>query len=170
MELFTCTRHKGDLTLTAQGCAQMWRRAQQQKLEPGLMPSPCRGCAIGAAHAGEKLPELRLPSEVDRICSRCHRPSPRFIYGRLCVSCFNREREWIKGKNAKGTRPTRMKPLAPVSIACLVESSVSEITVPLATGILEAALSCLRKEQRPVLFARPVPRAVGCQMSMFGGI
>lgn len=170
MELFTCTRQRGDLTLTPHGCAQMWRRALHQKLEPGMMPSPCRGCAIGAAHAGEKLPELRAPSVVDGICCRCHRGAMRVIYGRLCVSCFNREREWIKGKNAKGTRPTRMQPLVPVSIACLVESVAAEVTLPLATGILEAALSFLRKEQRPVLFARPMPRAVGYQMSMFGGV
>jgi hypothetical protein len=39
------------------------------------------------------------------ICPRCRRGGSRMIGGRLCVSCWNREREVKIGRNAKNTRP-----------------------------------------------------------------
>src|SRR5690606_2664063 len=41
-----------------------------------------------------------------RPCTRCEVGSFRLVSGRLCPSCYNRQREWIVGRNAKGGKPT----------------------------------------------------------------
>lgn len=94
-------------TLSVEACAANWRRAHAG--EEGCQWR-CKGCKIGALHAGETAANLWF-GHGQTICARCHRGAVRLIGGDLCVSCYNREREWRMGANAKGRFPTKMKPL-----------------------------------------------------------
>ncbi len=50
-------------------------------------------------------------------CARWTKYSARLINGRFCISCYNRNREALVGKNAKGSRPALCDRLHPVSVA-----------------------------------------------------
>ena len=79
-------------TLSAANCADNWKHRRCLA---------CNGCPIGAEHAGENpAPPVRarLP------CVRCGRSDLRLLSRCLCISCYNREREAVKGRNAKGIR------------------------------------------------------------------
>lgn len=113
-ELFTCLRHTGNLRLTPAACAGMWRRGR--RAGPIDLVHKCRGCPIGARNAGIKEAEIESTLTSDQIaaagtCIRCGKPSQRLIGRTLCVSCFNRCSEWLRGYNAKGTFPNRATPL-----------------------------------------------------------
>lgn len=105
-ELFDCPRHAGNLRLTASACAQMWRRgktaAKWDRLEP------CKGCRIGAEHAGEPLP----PEGEDHgeRCIWCGKTqySRRLAHGMFCVSCWNRMLECAKGRFRRDKPPVQM--------------------------------------------------------------
>lgn len=89
-------------TLQVQKCAEMWREANGKT--PPERLAKCRNCPIGAAHAGEASFEVSV-LRGSGICSRCHRGGMRLIGGDICVSCWNRQREVIRGFNAKGKPP-----------------------------------------------------------------
>lgn len=89
---FDCARLRASLSPNA--CAINWSRA-----EPG---SSCAGCPIGAAHAGKPLAP---PPQLHPPCLRCGQNGRRLIGGVLCCSCFNRQREAILARNAKGSPP-----------------------------------------------------------------
>lgn len=85
--------------------------------------SACRFCPIGAAHSG-KVDPLRAPSTSAKVsiigrpdsstrCTRCGRSDLRIIHsgGGVCISCWNRQREWTLGRNARGTEPKTFVPL-----------------------------------------------------------
>jgi hypothetical protein len=60
------------------------------------------------------------------VCSRCGCGSARrLIGGTRCVSCYNREREFVRGRNRKGTRPT-MAPLYARTVRYAVEGGAIE--------------------------------------------
>lgn len=84
---------------------------------------------------------MREPRVRSPICVRCHQPSVRrLIYGNLCISCANRQFEYIRGRNAKGTVPIKHPPLQVVTM--LAESG--GILLPFAyygTGLIEALLA-----------------------------
>ena len=74
--------------------------------------SACRFCPIGAMHSG-KTDTLQAASTSARVriigspnsdtrCTRCGRSDLRIIHsgGGLCISCWNRQREWTLGRNA----------------------------------------------------------------------
>ena len=98
VELFHCKPLHA--SLTAEACAR--RHAQQEDY-------PCADCQTGALHAarlGIKVIRDKARAAHTRPCCRCGRHELRLIGARLCVSCLNREREWIRGRNAKGNPPT----------------------------------------------------------------
>jgi hypothetical protein len=67
----------------------------------------CRGCPIGAAHAGAQHIHYSTLFGQE-ICPRCRRGGLRMIRNRLCVSCYNRRREIRAGRNGRGNRPTEL--------------------------------------------------------------
>ena len=83
-------------TLQPTHCAANWRA--------GRDGSACRGCRIGATHAGQ--PDAPPPVS-SRICCRCGTASQRIIGGVFCVGCYNRARECIRQENRKGFFPWR---------------------------------------------------------------
>jgi hypothetical protein len=67
----------------------------------------CTGCSIGATHSGKAIQTSPDVAHRSGECIRCRRQDVRRqIAGALCVPCYNREREVLKGRNAKGAYPT----------------------------------------------------------------
>lgn len=91
-------------------CVQRWRGASHRQSERLIL---CRRCPIGAAHArpdpacaGER-PAATQSAVRAELCLRCGRPASRLIRGELCPSCSNREAEWRRGANGRGSKPTK---------------------------------------------------------------
>lgn len=113
LQVFTCDRLS--CVLTKEACAANYTRTNA--------PISCKGCPIGAAHAGGQRYRnesgIHTASELalGLSCVRCERNehtatrfTARFRLVRnhtLCISCVNREYECVKGKNSKGATPVR---------------------------------------------------------------
>lgn len=104
--MFACERQPGNLKLTRASCAALWRR--------GLLPDAdesmawhCRGCEVGARHAGA----AEKPAPRARRCVRCGDGGVKIVGGILCISCYNRQAEFAKGCNGKGKAPVDFQPL-----------------------------------------------------------
>lgn len=106
LQMFECPHHAGRLRLSVPACAEQWRRAAAAEREDPMYH--CRGCAIGAAHAGESP---RVVVNRHR-CVRCGSRSTRLIgHGCLyCPSCYNRQREYVLGANGRGGTPIQYHP------------------------------------------------------------
>lgn len=87
-------------TLAVGDCAKRWLDAKHVGPESRL--HRCRGCPLGAVHAGHADEPQAFKSKV---CARCTVPSFRLIKGNLCPSCYNRERELRKGAVAYVAQP-----------------------------------------------------------------
>jgi len=106
LELFTCPKYPGELRLTSRACAQSWRKALHPV--PGEPAAICHGCTIGAEYAGESVAACRTDDGLNQLCVRCTRYASRFVFGVVCVSCYNREREIAINRNARGKPPVRL--------------------------------------------------------------
>lgn len=100
-------------TLSTQACADRWNAAPSA--------TTCCGCHIGREHHARTAPGAAMGPKVrDRSheCLRCHRIGLRLIqqFG-VCVSCYNREREWHIGRNAKDKPPAHFEPLNIIAVA-----------------------------------------------------
>lgn len=153
MPLFLCPRHPGGLRLTENGCANGWRRAK--KLRGGC----CLGCAIGARHAGAAVEASRPAAAADRLCGRCLGLARRLVYGRICVSCANRDYELRKGKNAKGRAPVKARAVFPMTICFLRldEKAIVCRSYDRVASLIEAEVGTVRREGGTVYFSRCRP-------------
>jgi len=106
MELFLCPKIPGKLTLSDVSCANQYRASQTKDWRYRL--PHCVDCQIGAKNAGM---DVGAPFQHKAVCVRCGSGDGRMVMGRLCMSCYNREREWRLGKNAKGGVPREYRPL-----------------------------------------------------------
>lgn len=108
LEVFDCGDQEA--TLTRRGCAGRWERAQAKRKRRGDDPEAwdalgaCRTCPLGALHAGRD-PTISSPDYGSDQCPRCGFGTTRMVGNRVCVSCYNREAEYLKGRNARGNRP-----------------------------------------------------------------
>ena len=117
--LFRCERRAASLTIKA--CSGFYSKANTGKIEPYDTAYKCRACPIGAAHAsGGAVPDKVSTAKADfqaaqdewsNVCPRCRRQSTRIVGGKLCVSCYNRQREVKVGKNRKGNPPRELPKL-----------------------------------------------------------
>ncbi|WP_050577318.1 hypothetical protein [Pseudomonas cremoricolorata] len=125
-------------TMSTTDCAS--RHAQATAGDERMLA--CRFCPIGAVHAGKDDPlqaasasaKVRIvgrPDNEDR-CTRCGRGGLRLIHsgGEICVSCWNRQREWRIGKNAKGTAPKTFTPLRTRRVGLIVDGEPCYRLVP----------------------------------------
>ncbi len=104
-DLFRCTTWRATLSIPA--CAGRWREAQTAKAERAEQLRLCRQCPTGAAHAGEKFIH-RATVYGNNVCPRCRRGTTRrMVSNRVCLTCYNRQREVLVGKNAKGSAPLK---------------------------------------------------------------
>ena len=160
-EYFGCSRLSA--TLNRDSCASMWRQANSSG-QVTTRHEKCKGCLIGALHAGESSEISTSMLMGKRICARCHKLSRRFVQNDICVSCYNRQREWLRGRNARGTKPIKQKPLHPVSVPYMAgnevhvpKAALSESTVEMITRILRDS----RKEVTFGFFKRALANGIG---------
>jgi hypothetical protein len=165
---FACNRYG---TMSPEACARNYRSAPDA-IRSGRLEA-CLGCAIGRRHAGEQVHTVpasaTTAARAKPACLRCRRSgrehSSRLI-GRMrlirehtiCVSCYNREREVLRGKNAKGAPPRKWAGLYFTQVSC-VKNAQAQRRVALAVPVLdriEAALLMLRRDGvQSVYFAAP---------------
>lgn len=143
---FRCDRLRAKLPVHS--CAQMWRQANHKHDENRMS---CRCCPIGAAHAGETAASLS-PMRGTLICARCHRRANRLVSKHICVSCKNREYEWLKGRNAKGSKPVKLKSLDPRTMQYLHGDELRTLHLPLSLDIEELMVAALRDSAQRVRF------------------
>src|SRR5574343_1497278 len=139
LDTFACHRHSGKLTLTPGACASMWRRGKAAR--PFDSVWACKGCAVGAGHAGE--PESASPAVApDTVCVRCGSIGRRMIRSQgICVSCYNREREIAVGKDRRGKPPVR-----PAQVPIMAIEVNGQPAARQAAGLTELILWALRKQ------------------------
>jgi hypothetical protein len=148
---FKCPNGVGKLSDKA--CAGLYTEAMSPKgLREGLR-FKCRSCPLGAQHAGVKpLAKAAAKFLAGMICARCVRHAPRLIRGVICVSCYNREREMLIGRNAKGNKPVHGREIAPATVHCSSEETSRVKRVDRASSHLEAMLCVMRAESRSLNF------------------
>ncbi len=141
---FQCDRLLAAISVEA--CAGMWRQANDNNVESRQR---CKRCPLGAIHANE--PDASLSAiKGSLICARCRRPASRLISGEHCVSCKNREYEFVKGRNAKGSRPVKMTPLVPRCIRYLNGREPCTLRRHLTKDTDELVITALRESKHRV--------------------
>lgn len=133
-EYFRCDPLRA--TLSTRACAQMYQR--EKRTRSGQHPH-CRGCEVGALHAGERAP---TPLFGALVCPRCARGAMRLVRG-LCVSCVNRQYEVTRGRNARGGAGPRLQ-LAPLEVVLYEDDGLMQARCGLAAGLLEVIWRALR--------------------------
>jgi hypothetical protein len=148
---FRCAKLRS--TLSTQACAANFLRSQKLRPEEVTGTHLCRECPLGAHHAGVPLIRRSGLYHID-LCPRCRRYHSRIIGGTRCVSCTNREYEWIRGANAKGT-PPQMAPLEARRIRIVLNGEVTELRTERSHDTTELVLGVLRVAEGRVVFTRP---------------
>lgn len=144
---FDCVKMRA--TLSTDSCAGMWRKANDRD-DGGY--SGCRLCPIGAGHAGEEAASMS-PLKGTLTCARCHRGSTRLIGAMYCVSCYNRAREYVLGRNSKGTVPVKLATLDARSVRYLHGDEVCTLRVRQSIDTDELLVAVLRDSKNKVAFA-----------------
>lgn len=139
-EYFQCQPMRA--TLSQRACAQMY--AAEKSARAGSMHAHCRGCAVGALHAGERAP---TPLFGALICPRCARGALRLVRG-VCVSCINRQYEVVHNRNARGGAGPSLQ-LATLRMLLLEDDGgVLQARTGLSSGRLEVIWRALRTREK----------------------
>ena len=77
------------------------------------------------------------------------------------MSCWNRERELVIGRNARGRKPLNHPPLVPVAVNVRVDGEVHVVRKQRATSVNELVIGQLRDNKSQVFFAMQVRRPDG---------
>ena len=104
--------------------------------------SACRGCQLGAIHAGQARAPLPPPKPA---CCRCGRTEQRLISASLCVSCANRSWEVLKGKNSKGKPPMATGAKLRESFAIVLVSNSGDALEKCFAKIYSGSLALYRR-------------------------
>lgn len=106
--VFDCP--KLNASLSAASCAKSFLHQQN---------FACMGCTTGRRHAGrgplplprkhygdfEDIGRFPLAALIAKKCTRCGEAAPRLIANVVCIPCYNRQAEVVKGRNSKGSFP-----------------------------------------------------------------
>jgi hypothetical protein len=136
------------------GCAARWRTAQTAFGDAADRFAACRGCPIGAPHAGYAHVNYSPWYDVG-ICPRCAKGTTRMIGNRRCVGCYNRQREMKAGRNARGNLPIKLleRPLRRVDLLLEVDGEARRFVDHESTGMLETIIQVLRATKGQIAFA-----------------
>ncbi len=148
--MFRCDRLSASLLVSA--CAGMWREANGSGHSPERLFG-CRQCVVGAGHAGVADANMS-PLKGTATCVRCNRTDLRLVGGVMCVSCKNREYEWLKGCNAKGKPPAHHPALERRCVRYLVEGEVRTLSRSKTAGSVELVVELLRDQGKRVLMGK----------------
>jgi hypothetical protein len=157
-DLFRCTPWRATLSIPA--CAKRWTEAQTARQERGEELRLCRQCPTGAIHAGKPFIH-RSTVFANNTCPRCRRGTSRRMVGnRVCIGCYNRHREVLKGRNGKGTAPLKTTAsLHLIRIGVRIDlGSPEERTVEFAdigTGAAELQYHVERTHEGEIAFCDP---------------
>lgn len=166
---FVCPRMPGNATLSTNACASQFTVARYARQdEERDTRHYCRNCPTGAKHAGidDFVPRTQFQESTE--CVRCGNTGRRLIRGCICVSCYNRELEVLKGSNAKGTRPIRCAVVYPMQAMVRDGKRKAKIQQFIATGMLEVILAAAkRSKDRAVVGFRGKVRPYAIQLSLF---
>lgn len=148
---FRC--EKLSATMSSDDCSGRYTRS----IAGDERASACRFCPIGAVHAG-KVDPLQTASASAKIkitghpdqgtrCTRCGRSDLRLIHASddICVSCWNRQREWKLGRNAKGKAPKTYVPLRARRVGIIVNGEPGYRLVAETQNDTEALARCIRE-------------------------
>lgn len=161
-QMFRCERLAA--TLQVKSCADRWVEANSKAAPERL--DLCKNCPIGAKHAG--VGEISLsPLRGMSICARCHQGTTRLVRKHLCVSCANREYEYRKGRNAKGSAPIKHPPLHRLELKIQAGTTVQRLRMQ-AVSTEELVIAALRDTSKQVTFAFNPVRPVIPQGDLFG--
>ena len=114
----------------------------------------CRSCPVGASHAGSAFVAMSRLFGA-KLCPRCRFGATRIIGGRVCVNCYNREREMACGRNARGNEPTKLleHPLHAVDYLVVIDGTPYRRRAERVTDLLEPTLRTLMTQKGTVAFA-----------------
>lgn len=161
--MFRCEKRRASLTVSS--CAGLWSGAHLKDAHERLWQ--CRGCPIGAAHAGVGDATLS-PLYAVSICARCHRGSARLVRGNYCPSCINRFYEKVKGRNARGNAPKGVPDLLPRRISYRAGKVVKQVRFEYSLDTTELVVATLRDSEKQVSFGfHPQLPSVIKQMRLF---
>lgn len=146
---FTCPYGMG--TLSVSSCAKSWEQSRTPEAIRKGIRYQCRTCPFGAIHAGEKPKGLSIRER--RVCARCLRQADRLIRGCICVSCYNREREVLIGRNSKGSTPVRCRKIYSKALMFVVDGKVVMRQFDHVASAVEAMTTAIRQERGEVMFA-----------------
>lgn len=147
-DYFECPRGYGKMS--TKSCAQAHESSQRADTRASGRLANCVSCAIGAVHTNGKAEVSRL--RTSHTCVRCGRGSTRLIRGGVCPSCYNREREFLAGANAKGSKPVHARPVLK-ALTLLVVGDPAPRRFGLVTGAAEAMTVAVRSDAGPVRLA-----------------
>lgn len=159
-------------------CVEDWKRAQAKRPMPWESRWHCRGCVDGSMRAGRgttAAERVQMLDGVRGICIRCHRPTPRIVQNRFCISCYNRNRELLAGRNGKGGFPSVLSARYHLHTLPVIYRALSKSLwewrrpVEMVCDPVEALLWLLRQSGQPLLVGRGTP-AMGRQLSFWGGV
>lgn len=135
--------------LTERSCIKRWTAAQGAEPPSWDSLRHCHTCPIGALRAGKTASvatNAAIVSALNHYCPRCDRVASRLINGRTCVSCYNRTREAVLGRNAKGTRPRIADLIHAETVAVGAgEGEPRLVTVDRVTSRVEAVVLAARQ-------------------------
>lgn len=148
--LFACDRLSARLTQA--GCARRWEDAHLHSNAKNDALLPCRGCPLGAKHAGK--PHVAYSAMYGAsICPRCRKGTSRMIYNRTCVSCRNREYEAKTGRNSRGNKPIEvMQRLPRPHTFTVIRDGVVHRRVEYGVDMLEPMLQAMRTTRGALVF------------------
>ena len=165
LEMVACTRR--ELTLSAKGCASLYLSTLTDKdVKPWEGRAKCVGCAIGRERAGLAPMAAPIAPVGARWCFRCEKTCERVIHKRLCVSCFNREREAVgtavpeRVRRKPGVAALRAE-LARHPLTVIHTGGVHQVLSPLARNRREAMEVATIDIAGPVSFSRGAIRWPG---------
>jgi hypothetical protein len=151
LKFFRCEPHRA--TLSMKGCAGRWIEAQVASGEASERLTACRSCPIGAAHAGY-APVRYSPYFGTSICPRHGGGTTRMIGNRVCVSCYNRQREMKAGKNARGNKPVELlqNPLRALELRLEVDGTARRFRDRETSSSTETMVQVLRTTKGEIAF------------------
>jgi hypothetical protein len=156
LRMFRCADH--DATVSTRGCASRHLAAQteRRRSDPDApTTSACARCPIGAAHAGRPIVHYSRDFASDR-CPRCATGTTRMIHNRVCVSCYNREREVRAGRNGRGHAPRELASVVTIHAAYTVDGQLRPAEARTVAVPHKARVRIGREKGRPGKPGKPV--------------